>query len=250
MFLQAIGGRVGGDPEPAGRRGPVRAHPLGHTGPMLVMIDLDNTLNDRAAALGRWLEDFCSARDLPADAGRWILANDADGYGDRRAVFGSIRDRFGLDDSVDDLLATYRLGIREHLREVPGAADCLRRLRAAGATTVIVSNGTGEAQQFKIDALGFRQLVDGVVVSGQAGVAKPDPRIFELAAEAVDADLDGSWVVGDSAAHDIEGAKRLGLRSIWIRRGRSWPAPTPGPTAIVDRLDEVAPIILDDAEGR
>jgi putative hydrolase of the HAD superfamily len=210
---------------------------------VLVLIDLDNTLNDRAGAVMAWAEAFSASRRLPVGAAGWMVDRDADGYGGRRAVFTAIRDRFDLDESVDDLLAGYRLGVREYLRPVPGADRCLDQLRTAGLTVAIVSNGGGDAQQHKIDALGFRDRVDAVVVSGEVGVAKPDGRIFHLAAEAVGAQLSQAWVVGDSGPHDIEGANRLGLRSIWIRRGRRWDPQAEPPTAIVDRLDDVAPII-------
>lgn len=207
------------------------------------MIDLDNTLNDRAGAVAEWAAAFSADRDLGPGAAEWILANDNDGYGDRRTVFVAVRDRFGLDDGLDDLIDAYRNDVRERLREVPGARTCLADLRAAGHRVVIVTNGAGEAQQHKVDELGLRELVDGVIVSGELGVAKPDPAIFEAAAGSIGQGLDGAWMVGDSAHHDIEGARRLGLRSVWIDRGRTWDPSLPSPTAVIGSLDQLAPAI-------
>lgn len=210
---------------------------------MLVMIDLDNTLNDRAAAVTAWIRGFCAERSLPAGARSWMEANDNDGYGDRRALFATLADRYRLDESADELLAIYRAGVQGHLREVPGASRCLADLRRAGHRLVVLSNGSGEAQQYKIDALGFRSLVDAVVVSAEVGVAKPDAAIFELAASSVDLPLDGAWMVGDSALHDIGGAQALGLSTAWIHRQRTWDPALPPPTAIIGTLDELAPTI-------
>jgi hypothetical protein len=44
-----------------------------------------------------------------------------------------------------------------------------------------VTNGTSESQRLKLQTLGIEGLFDPVVISGEAGFRKPDPRIFELA---------------------------------------------------------------------
>ena len=53
--------------------------------------------------------------------------------------------------------------------------------------------------------------VAGWVVSEGAGVRKPDPAIFLLAAEQAGQSLDGAWMIGDCAEADIEGARSVGL---------------------------------------
>ena len=217
--------------------------PVGHTGPVLVMIDLDNTLNDRASAVTAWIDEFCAERGLPLDAPAWMETNDQDGYGDRLAMFGELRLRYGIRATADELVATYRAGVRRHLREVPGARRCLADLRRAGRTVVIVSNGAGPAQQHKIDALGFRSLVDAVVVSDEVGVAKPRAEIFELAAERVGLPLKGAWMVGDSPHHDIGGAQAIGLSTVWIHRQRPWNPDLPRPTAVIGSLAELGPVL-------
>ena len=63
---------------------------------------------------------------------------------------------------------------------------------------------------------------------------KPAPLIFRLAADKGARELDGAWMIGDSADADIGGAHRAGLRSIWLHRDRCWPAADFRPTHIVD----------------
>ena len=58
------------------------------------------------------------------------------------------------------------------------------------------------------------------VISEEAGVSKPNPRIFALAAQRVRMRLRGAWVVGDSPEADIGGAAAIGLPSVWLHRGR------------------------------
>lgn len=108
-----------------------------------------------------------------------------------------------------------------------------------------MTNGSTTPQNAKMNRLGLRGLVDAVVVSDTVGVSKPDPRIFELAAIAAESHLHGAWMVGDSPVNDIEGAQRLGLRTVWIARGRNWNPELPPPDVTTDDLRTVTDIISD-----
>ncbi|MCP4968660.1 MAG: HAD family hydrolase [bacterium] len=125
-----------------------------------------------------------------------------------------------------------------------GAVDCLKAMRSRDWTLALVTNGSSGQQHAKIDALGFRDLVDAVCVSGDLGVEKPSPEIFELAAEQASASLAGAWMVGDSPANDVNGGLSLGLKTAWVSRGRGWPNDLPPPTVsigsratLVDAID-------------
>jgi FMN phosphatase YigB (HAD superfamily) len=70
-----------------------------------------------------------------------------------------------------------------------------------------------------------------MIISGEAGVAKPDPAIFALAAEAAGVPLDAAWHVGDSLTSDIAGARnaRVGA-GVWLHRaGTDPPDPNAAP---------------------
>ncbi len=58
------------------------------------------------------------------------------------------------------------------------------------------------------------------MISSHEGFAKPDPRLFRLAAERAGCSLDGAWAIGDDLTQEIAGAARLGLRSIWVNPHR------------------------------
>jgi FMN phosphatase YigB (HAD superfamily) len=49
-------------------------------------------------------------------------------------------------------------------------------------------------------------------------VAKPDPRIFEMALQAAGVAANQALYVGDNVADDIEGARRVGLEAVLINR--------------------------------
>jgi putative hydrolase of the HAD superfamily len=78
------------------------------------------------------------------------------------------------------------------------------------------------------------QYVADWVISVDAGVSKPNPRIFALAAQRVRMRLAGAWVIGDSPEADIGGAAAMGLPSVWLHRGRTWVESRFRPTRIAE----------------
>ncbi|MGH1491330.1 MAG: HAD family hydrolase [Acidimicrobiales bacterium] len=215
---------------------------------MLVLIDLDNTLSDRAAVVESWAKEFAQDWSLPNDAVASILETDNDGYSSRREVLASVCERFAIDAPVEQVLAAYQSRVVELSVPTPGALDCLEAMRDRGWKTVILSNGSSGQQHGKIDALGLRSLVDGVCISGDLDVKKPTAKIFHAAAALVGAELSGgqlrdSWMVGDSPLHDIIGAERLGMKTAWLDRGRSWSEPSVTPTVTIASLEQLVAAI-------
>ncbi len=202
----------------------------------LLLIDLDNTLVDRAAAFLAWAETF-RQKHVPEDDGAvaWLVEADADGYTPRDRLAESARDWFRLGpNAYADLVIDLRRGMADHLELDPGVVDALRRARSAGWAVVIVTNGTVEQQQRKLQLTGLNAEVDACVVSEAAGVKKPSPEIFHLAARSASETLEGAWMIGDSARADIAGAHNLSLRSVWLHRGRPWQEEGFAPTLRAD----------------
>jgi putative hydrolase of the HAD superfamily len=63
--------------------------------------------------------------------------------------------------------------------------EALRRSRAQGVRTGLVSSSRGAG---RYDRAGFPELFDGVVISGDVGMHKPQPEIFLLGARRVGVD--------------------------------------------------------------
>jgi HAD superfamily hydrolase (TIGR01458 family) len=80
-------------------------------------------------------------------------------------------------------------------------------------------------------------------------LGKPSASYFEAALEALDADPENAWMVGDDVDADIGGAAALGMRTILVRTGKfrdetgAWSAQ---PNAVVDSIAEV-PAFLESA---
>ncbi|MET7737872.1 HAD family hydrolase [Streptomyces sp. NPDC005402] len=184
----------------------------------LLMIDLDNTLVDRDAAFRAAATDFLAEHRLPAGDLDWLLTVDASGHKPRREVATALSERYDGIDAQDflDHGAADRVTLSDPVREALLAA------LDGGWSCVIVTNGRTVQQETKIRNTGLDRLVNGWVISEAVGHRKPEPEIFHAAAAVVDAPLDGSWMIGDSAPADIRGAQGVGACSVWVSAGRPW----------------------------
>jgi FMN phosphatase YigB (HAD superfamily) len=101
---------------------------------------------------------------------------------------------------------------------VPGSREGLQALADAGVRLGIISNADGmmgpRLAQLELCQVGPGIGVDieCVVDSGNVGVMKPDPRIFQAAIDLLGLDPDQVWYVGDMPAIDVVGARRAGIR--------------------------------------
>ena len=68
------------------------------------------------------------------------------------------------------------------------------------------------------DRVGLDGLFATVVFSQDHGVAKPDRRLFDIAAAQVPAGVERLIMVGDSLVNDVSGAQRAGWLGIWLNR--------------------------------
>jgi putative hydrolase of the HAD superfamily len=92
--------------------------------------------------------------------------------------------------------------------------EAVSRARAAGIRTGLVSNSMGAG---RYDRSTFEELFDGVVISGEVGMHKPQPEIFLLGAERAGVDP-GDCVFVDDLRQNCEGAEAVGMTAI-LHRG-------------------------------
>lgn len=202
----------------------------------LLFLDLDDTLLDRAGAFRRWAGEFLDDVGLPRDDLEWLIALDADGLTSRWDVADAIRDRYHLHVSSLDLVDALQVGLLGNLRLDRLVAGALRIAADAGWVPVVVSNGPADQQETMIKQTGLDRYLADWVISERAGVSKPNPRIFALAAQRVRMRLQDAWIVGDCPETDIGAAAAMGLPSVWLHRGRRWSEPRFRPTCTVDGL--------------
>jgi HAD superfamily hydrolase (TIGR01549 family) len=208
----------------------------------LALFDLDNTLLDRDVAFALWTEQFVERHRLSADASSVIERADGDGLNARDTFFLQLKKMFGIETSVEDLLARYYVEYPACYSVDEGVIDAVRTLRADGWKVGVVTNGP-PSQQAKLEATNMMDEFDALCISQIVGAHKPDILIFEEAARRCGLPLDG-WMVGDSASADIGGGKRAGLQTIWMSRGRAWDSSDPPPDATALTIPEAVATIL------
>ena len=77
-----------------------------------------------------------------------------------------------------------------------------------------LSNWSAETWPRIQHRFGFFSAFDGIVISGAVGVKKPDPAIFAIALEAMDAAPEETVYVGDLPSVDVEGARAAGIAPV------------------------------------
>ena len=95
----------------------------------------------------------------------------------------------------------------------------LDELRARGYKLGLISNARDAANVDRLlDNARLRPWFNPIVISANAGVRKPNPRIFKLVLEAWQLQPDEVVMVGDMLGADILGAHNAGLRGVWATR--------------------------------
>ncbi len=214
-------------------------------GPLL-LFDLDDTLIDRSAAFRHWADGWALHHSLGPDAAAWLVEADDDSDRPRAELFAAAAGRFSLPMPVGALVDEFRREISGHFEPDPVVLAGLAELRRVGWRIGVVTNGS-TAQRPKRVAKQLIDCVHAVCGAEEIGVGKPEPGIFHAAAKAAGAMLANGWMVGDSPSSDIAGGTGVGLRTIWISRGRDWPLEDIEPTVTVPTGHDALAYLLDES---
>jgi putative hydrolase of the HAD superfamily len=112
----------------------------------------------------------------------------------------------------------HRFGTAEPYEVFPEVPRVLDALAGQGVRLGVVSNWDRRLPGL-LEALGLARFFDAIVYSADAGVEKPDPRIFASALERLDVAPEAALHVGDGRLEDMEGAAALGIRALHLTRG-------------------------------
>jgi 2-haloacid dehalogenase len=91
--------------------------------------------------------------------------------------------------------------------------DVLSSVKAAGVPCYALSNMEPEAFSIRRARFAFMTWFDGQVISGQEGVAKPDPRIFEILLSRY-ALVPSATVFVDDVQRNVDAAHALGINAV------------------------------------
>lgn len=122
--------------------------------------------------------------------------------------------------------------------EVP---DVLHEIHAAGIKIGLISNSHRCLASFQTH-FELEGLFDVTLSSVEHGYMKPHRSIFEAALRSVQVRPEDAVMVGDSLTHDVDGARRLGMRGVLVARSGP-PAEAPDGVPVIQSLRELPPLL-------
>ena len=137
-------------------------------------------------------------------------------------VFEEMVESRGANKEKAKILAReFRLLSRQKLRLFPHIIEILQGLKERGAGVYLVSNAQACFTKDELDELGITSLFDGILISSDAGVKKPDPAIFDIAFKKFNLNKNECFYVGNDLHDDVLGAKGAGLKTVYIETEQS-----------------------------
>lgn len=132
----------------------------------------------------------------------------------------------------------FRIESMRHLKLYPGVKKFLTAIKKAGKKVYLLSNAQRIFTEYEMNALGITDLFDGILISSDKGTRKPDKRFFMQLKEQFNIDFSKSLMIGNDSRCDIEGAKNVGMHTLYVRSNIS-PQNDPVPDAdyVFDKMD-------------
>lgn len=212
-----------------------------------ILFDFDDTLQNRREAFLNYARAFVRRHfpSLPAELqesrAREMATLNGSGneFPNYTVFYTALIEQFSWQDPppIPQLVEEGRRLFPDHTVLFPRVAEGLCALREKGYVLGIVTNGDVRMQNKKLDVCGLRALFDTVVISGEEGVAKPDPEIFRRAAARLGVAPADCMFVGDHPEKDIDGARAVGMAPVFMHKSGLY-APPDG-VRVIDSMDEL-----------
>lgn len=128
---------------------------------------------------------------------------------------------------------------RQQVEFFEGALETIESLKASGYIVGAISNGNADIRH-----VGLSHCMDFQFSADQVGVEKPDAEIFQQVLQHTGMNPHEVVHIGDHPEHDVLGAQRVGIRTIWVNlHGRAWEVGK-APDAEIRNLREIPSALL------
>jgi putative hydrolase of the HAD superfamily len=154
----------------------------------------------------------------------------------RRIIEGMGGTGTQLDACANEIYAEW--AACQHFILYDDVTPVLKELAALGIKVGLISNSHRCLASFQ-QHFELHGLIAAALSSSEHGYLKPHPSIFESALELLGVSAAESVMVGDSLAHDIEGARRVGMRGILVQRAPDGGGAKPPDVPVISSLSEL-----------
>lgn len=198
-----------------------------------IILDIDNTVysydhaNEKAI---RHVYDYCQGHfgwdyNLTADKIRRTQSEIYDYLGlgnaaihNRLIRFQNLLEQEGLplEPHAMGLYNTYWDNFLMYMEVSPGIHEFVTAARKKGIRIGIATDMTAHIQYRKLRQIGLLDQIDFMVTSEEAGVEKPDRRLFLRCLQKAGCRAEECMMIGDSLKKDIEGSRAVGMQALWF----------------------------------
>jgi HAD superfamily hydrolase (TIGR01549 family) len=225
-----------------------------------VLFDVDDTLLDfrtSEEAACRAVFDLYPVTGLSPDVVLAVFQNANDItwglYVQQRITRAEVADRtfealarlLPMSDHVDThaTALAFNMAFAEHSVAEPDASCVLASLHRWCVTGVISNHEYPAVQRRRLTASGLAGFLDVVVISGDIGIEKPDPRIFNHTLQLLGMTAKQCLFVGDSIISDDAGAREAGMDFCWYRRHHAGAHAQATTAYVIDSLSELLALL-------
>jgi putative hydrolase of the HAD superfamily len=204
----------------------------------VLLLDLDDTITDDSGNVERCWRDACLVHgsdlepldpcclfDVIERTRSWYWTDPdrhregrLDLHTARREVVRMSLADLGIEDPTlaEKIATTY--GSRRDLgvQPIPGAIETVQWFRERGCRTALLTNGAAESQRGKVDRFQLTGLFDAILIEGELGYGKPDPRVYRGALEILGVRPEEATMVGDNLEWDVLAPQELGVYGVWV----------------------------------
>lgn len=127
------------------------------------------------------------------------------------------KNRLSYKDIANDLgleIAKWPKHLEKLYSDVP---EILEKLHSKYQLGIIANQSLGMEE--RLSQYGIRHYFNVILASAEAGISKPDLKIFQSALQKADCLPQEVYMIGDRLDNDIEPATQLGMLTIWVRQG-------------------------------
>jgi len=144
-------------------------------------------------------------------------------YYDRHIWFADLAKRLKVKltkRDIDALVLLYWRVVEDHAKAFPGAIPLLKRLKKR-YKLILMSDSDGE-RKIKINRIkrtGMYHLFDYIITSNDTNCNKPCKDFYDIITKKFGLRYEACMMVGDKPQVDLELARKLGMRTIWVKKG-------------------------------